>query len=72
MSVTIPPVLVLIAQILGPITALSAVGSWAVGDTTLADLVYQGPRSSSAVSVSPRSVSSSTPPNEPRPRNPSR
>jgi hypothetical protein len=30
-------------QILGLITALSAVGSWAVGDATLADLVNKAP-----------------------------
>jgi hypothetical protein len=30
-------------QILGLITALSAVASWAIGDTTLADLVTKAP-----------------------------
>lgn len=31
------------AQILGLVTALSAVASWAIGDTTLADLVTKAP-----------------------------
>jgi hypothetical protein len=30
-------------QILGLVTALSAVASWAIGDTTLADLVTKAP-----------------------------
>lgn len=30
-------------QILGLVTALSAVASWAIGDTTLADLVAKAP-----------------------------
>jgi hypothetical protein len=30
-------------QILGVITALSAVASWAIGDTSLADLVIKAP-----------------------------